>query len=191
MKQMETKLNDHFDKIERKLTEVSDTMKSLNKKVAANSSSIQMLDTKVDNMEQLSKKNSLRITGLADGETENLVDLVVSLINEKLRIPCSSRDIDTAFRLRRTGEDDPTKPRTILVNFVQNLKRNEIFSAKKLLKDTDVALFEDLTKPRYELLQAAKSKYGKKKVWSSTGRIYRWDMDCNKKLLVKRDEVGI
>lgn len=48
---------------------------------------------------------------------------------------------------------------------------------------------EDLTKNRLELLQEAKTKYGKKNVWSSNGHIYT-KMDGRNKQIRTREDIA-
>ena len=175
---MKIKFNLRFDKIENKISEVNDTLNLIKNEHITNSKAISKLQEKSDYTNQLIKKNSLRIHGVTEEENENIVEVVTNFINQILRVPFSQRDIYSAFRM---GKSDQEQTRIILVYFVQNIKRNEVFNAKKVLKNTDYSLFEDLTKKRYDVLVAGKTKYGKNKVWS---KIYAWSDRGNKKLLL-------
>lgn len=181
--QLECKINKQFVKLEDKLSEINNSMKSLNAKVESNSDAIACIEAKYDYVEQSLKKNALRFHGLAEAEGENINDIIITFINTKLKIPCNIRDIDYAFRLGRY-DNSIVKPRTILVNFVQNIIRNEVFSAKKLLKNSQFTIFEDLTPTRYETLVAAKKKFGNGKVWSAGGKVYVWNDRENKKIVL-------
>ncbi|KAJ8981913.1 hypothetical protein NQ317_008818 [Molorchus minor] len=88
----------------------------------------------------------------------------------KLNVICLNTDIDSVFRIGKSNNSN--KPRAVLVNFVTNIKRNEVYYARKLLKGSGILMFEDLTKQRFNLLVSAKSKYGKRDAWSANGRIY-------------------
>ncbi|KAJ8937928.1 hypothetical protein NQ318_005535 [Aromia moschata] len=124
---------------------------------------------KCDDMDHYMKRNSLRFNGIAEEEKEKLLDVIVNLVNDKLKVTCSGRDINCVLRL---GKPTPSKPRSVIVNFVTYIKRNEVYYSRKLLKGSGIFVFEDLTKFRYSLLTSAKAKYGKQDAWSSTGRIY-------------------
>lgn len=181
--QLEIKMNKQFEKLENKMSEVTDSIKSLNDKIDSNSKAITCIQEKCDYTEQYLKRNALRFQGLHEIDGEGTCDVIVAFINTKLKVPCSIRDIDYVFRLGNY-DNSAVKPRSILVNFVQNIKRNEVFSAKKLLKNSDFAIFEDLTPRRYELLVAAKKKFGKNKVWSAGGKVYLWNDKINKKSII-------
>lgn len=52
------------------------------------------------------------------------------------------------------------------------LKRNEVYHARKSLKDTGVFVNENLTKKANSLLRVAWKKYGRQAAWSNNGRIF-------------------
>lgn len=99
-----------------------------------------------------------------------------------LKVPCTHQDIDCAFRIGKQINSE--KPPAILVNFVSNIKRTQVFNAKKLLKKTSHSIYEDLTQRRYELLMAAKKKYGVGKVWSVNGKIFLLKGNDNQKIQI-------
>ncbi|KAJ8957756.1 hypothetical protein NQ317_007809 [Molorchus minor] len=143
------------------------------------------LEVKEDYLSQHSKRNVLRFVGCIENASEDTAEIVLNVINNELNVPCDKNEIDSAFRIGSyISGDNTSKPRTILVQFVTNIKRNEVFLAKKHLKNSNISVFEDLTKQRFNLLQAAKRKYGKNKAWSSGGKIYVWDAPNNKKSCV-------
>ncbi|KAJ8981734.1 hypothetical protein NQ317_008995 [Molorchus minor] len=172
--QLESKIDKKFERLELKLTETTNLLKMLGDKVNCNEKAISSLSQKSDYLEQYLKRNALRIHGITESENENIVAKVIDFINAKLKISCDPRDIDSAYRL---GGANPNQPRIILVNFVQNIIRNEVLGARKYLKGTAFTIFEDLTPERYELLSTAKRKFGKNKVWSAGGKVCRW---CDK-----------
>lgn len=165
-------------KIDKKLDKINDSIKALTNSVASNENSIKVLKVKNDFNELRAKRNSLRFHGFEDSDEEDVMDTMLSFINDKLNVKCSSAEVDSVFRV---GKENPNG-RVILVNFVTNWKRSEVFSAKKLLKNTGISVYEDLTKERYELLLAAKKKYGKSHVWSSGGKVHV--LDNNKKIVI-------
>ena len=177
--QIKTEFNQRFDKIDSNLRELSNSIKGLRVDISTNTASISKLNIKTDMLDQSAKRNTLRIHGLQEQQDENTIEEAIAFIKNILKIECSAEDIDYAFRV---GELLHDKPRVVIVNFINNWKRNEIFNAKKVLKSTKYAMFEDLTKDRYKLLLDAKNKYGTKNVWSAGGKIYRWDGETKHKV---------
>lgn len=167
---MEAKFTKKFDMLNEKLAEVTQTLKSLEQTVNSNKTVIQAVSKKCDDMEQYVKRNCLRFIGLPEVENEKLLEDIVNFLNHKLKVTCLNNDIDSVYRVGKSNNSG--KPRAVIVNFVTNIKRNEVYYARKLLKDTGFLVFEDLTKCRFNLLTTAKAKYGKRDAWSTNGRIY-------------------
>lgn len=180
--QLKADFDVRFNKLEDQLKVVSSALNTINCDIKSNKEAILNLNSQLDVTQQLSKRNSLRFVGLPEEDGERVIDTVVNFINITLNVHCSKRDIDCAFRLAKT--DNAERPRVILVTFALNWIRNEVFSAKKVLKNSEVAIFEDLTKIRYDLLMHSKRKYGKSKVWSAGGNIYFWSDTENKKKII-------
>ncbi|KAJ8948264.1 hypothetical protein NQ314_008444 [Rhamnusium bicolor] len=154
------------------LVSFAQSFNSLNTSVEQNKKSIEEVNKKLDLSSQYAKGNSLRFYGF-DENDDDIVQVVVDFISNILKVPCIIQDIDCAFRIGKSVKNDG-KPRSVLVNFVNNWKRSQIFAAKKNLKKsgTNIIIFEDLTKGRYEALLAAKEKYGRGKAWSVGGKIF-------------------
>lgn len=182
--QLETKFNQRFDKLDSKLLDMSNTLNSLKTNTETNSKDICHLRVQIDQMNQISKKNSLRFNGLPETDDENTIDVLVTFINNKLSLSCTKADIDCAFRV---GQPNQEKPRTLLGVFTQGWRRSEIFNNKKILRNSGYSIFEDLTKPRYDALMAAKKKFGNLNVWSSGGKVYLWNQQDRKKSLLNMD----
>ncbi|KAJ8933292.1 hypothetical protein NQ314_014120 [Rhamnusium bicolor] len=159
---MEKKINEKNEKLNKldKLEEMNNQLVSfaqsfnyLNTSVEQNKKSIEEVNKKLDLSSQYAKRNSLRFYGF-DENDDDIVQVVVDFISNILKVPCTIQDIDCAFRIGKSVKNDG-KPRSVLVNFVNNWKRSQ-----------------DLTKGRYEALLAAKEKYGRDKAWSAGGKIF-------------------
>ncbi|KAJ8968119.1 hypothetical protein NQ317_003180 [Molorchus minor] len=182
--QLEEKLDLKVKQLDAKLSQVCDSLKNINILVNNNVKDIKELQQRCETLEQQSKRNSLRLCGFNETEGENLSQSLASFFEENLKINCASNEIDFAFRLRKF-ENNRNAPRPIIVNFVRNIKRNEVMAAKKLLKNTPFTIYEDLTRENYELLISAKKKYGQTKAWSTGGKIFIWNAAGNNKVHVK------
>lgn len=129
-------------------------------------------------------QESIRICGTTESLDENLYDVLLSFINDKLSIQCGKSDIDTAYRIGVRQQNGKSGPRTIIVKFNRSVKRNEVYAAKKLLKGSPYSLYEDLTGKRFELLTLAKKKFGSNKAWSYGGNIFYWNSTENRKVKI-------
>ena len=63
-----------------------------------------------------------------------------------------------------------TKSRPIIVKFVRNANRRNIFSNKNWLKGKNISIAENLIKKRMIKLKEAKKQYGFKQVWTIDGK---------------------
>ena len=89
------------------------------------------LEKRNDDLEQYTRKNSLRFAGLEQPENENPTDTVMQVCNSLLKVqpPIEPSDIDNAHRL---GEGTP---RALIVKFTNFRARRRVFEAKRRLKD--------------------------------------------------------
>ena len=128
---------------------------------------------RMDNLEQESKMNNLRIVGIPEEDHENLQKKVLSIVKQKLNIDSvEEADIDLCYRLGRTSD---SKVRDVIVKFTTRDKRNLIYRCKRNMPREDPAIFinEDLTQSRNKLFYDARcmKKQGKIKAV--------WTQDCN------------
>lgn len=178
--QLRTEFDARFRLIEDKLNNLSISLADINGSMGDFSKRIEALETGLDSVEQAHKGNTLRFIGLEEQENEDTVELISGFIQSELKVACSAQDLNCAHRLGRDPNNGKSRP--ISVTFVQNWKRNQVFNIKKALKQSNYAIFEDLTRKRYEYLMDAKRKFGKNNVWSAGGNIFRWDPIEKKKI---------
>lgn len=139
-----------------------------------NSNSIKAINFKLDELEQYGRRNNLCFFGLPEQRNENTDNLIVSLIEEKMKINIKLSDIERSHRVGRKS-DDTKKSRPIIVRFCSYRIRADVYNKKKALKGTNTYVHEDLSKLRRGLLGKAVAKYGIKKVWTADGRLYWLD----------------
>lgn len=139
-----------------------------------------MLRDEVDNLEQYSRRNCLRVFGVKEEVGENTEDKVREIFSSKLCVKVEPSDID---RCHRVGKLNAKKSRPIIIKLVSYKTRATIIRARKLLKGTGISIKEDLTNKRLELLNAASTKYGIKNAWSFNGNIYVNAGDSVKRIL--------
>lgn len=131
------------------------------------------LESAMDETEQYSRRNNLRISNIAESDDENTDQLVLK-VAEILEVSLTPIDIDRSHRVGRKG----IKPRRdIIVKFGTYRARERLFKNRAKLKDSEmngVYINEDLTKRRSEILYQARrrAKSGALRgAWSFDGRI--------------------
>ena len=90
-------------------------------------------DALFDALEQYSRKNSMRIDGIIENDTECLMSTVLHLFNSRMQVspPIRAEDID---RLHRLGVKSPGKVRTVLVKFTSGRAKDRVIRLKGRLK---------------------------------------------------------
>lgn len=132
IKQLDENMNKKFETLGNKIDNLTMSMRSLDNSVVANTNAICNLNKAQDKIDQVLKRNSVRIEGLPEEEDEITVCLVADFIQKFLKINCTENDIDSAYRIESPRKNE--MPKSILVRFVTNHKRNIILNAKKSLK---------------------------------------------------------
>ena len=107
--------------------------------------------TKIDDAEQYSRRSCLRIAGIQESNNENTDDIVLNL-SGRLNIDLNPRDIDCSHRVGPVkpssgpGEATITRPREILVKFVNSQARLSLLKGRKTSRENKEKSFinEDL-----------------------------------------------
>ena len=132
-----------------------------------------MLRKKIDDLEQQSRRLSLRVYGLSEEVNEDTENKLVNIFQEKLGVPITAESIDRCHRIGVIRAASVRKTaRPVLVQFTSYKIRESVYRAKAKLKGTKLVLSEDLTNTRYELLKAARLKFGNRKAWSNDGKVF-------------------
>jgi len=167
-----------LDPLQKSIKSLSTNVGTVQKEVAAltvrlaeKDAEIEQLHTMVlvglDEREQYSRRNNLRIFGVKEEASEDTDQLVMDVAS-KVNVDISVGSID---RSHRVGKVTAGKPRPIIVKFVSYADRREVFHNKKQLKNSSITIREDLTKYRLNLLRRAVSAYSMRNVWSADGVI--------------------
>lgn len=167
--QLEEKLTAKLEKLDNKISDLCDALKGIATTVHENTENLTKMQHALDVLDQRCRKNNIRVCGIEEEEREDIRHVVANVLTEKLGLSVAPTDIDGAFRV---GQSSEGQPRAVIVSFLSNYKRNEVFYAKSKLKGTPYVIYEDLTQLRFNLLLAAKKKLGRNMVWSSGGNIY-------------------
>ncbi|MEW8548017.1 MAG: hypothetical protein AB2693_31320 [Candidatus Thiodiazotropha sp.] len=147
---------------------------SLEKENAELKKRVGSLETALDNAEQYSRRNCLKITGVPE-TTEGSTDDYVCNLARAIDVDLSIDDIDRSHRLGKPRTAPDQKPRDIIVKFVSYRKRSLFYKARILTKSRGyrgVYINEHLTRTRSTLLYEARRRVKSKQLksaWSTDG----------------------
>ncbi len=155
------------------LEQMQETMESLEQKIETNLNN-QPVQNKLDEVEQQSKLNNLRIFGLKEEEGEDVTKTIIDFANKDLKVKIQPNEIEA----KRMGSIQPMslKPRDILITFDSRSLRNTIFRKRKMLREhnQEVYINEDLTTRRSFLFFQARKFRKRQKLfgaWTQAGNI--------------------
>ena len=135
-----------------------------------------------NDLEQYSRKNCLTISGLPDKANESVSQTVIELARV-MGVDLLPTDIDVAHRL---GPQGRSSARHIIVKFVRFEKREEMYGARKKIRDgqqspnspisADVPVYisDSLTRHNQEIMYVARQLKRKGKLfaaWSDAGKL--------------------
>lgn len=156
-----------------------------------------------DSMEQYSRRNCLRISGVAESYGENTDDIVLN-IAKSCNVELTLNDIDRSHRLNQVkrisgaADDYTQRPRDIIVKFSSYRSRSAFYRGKSALKNCEcfsqVYVNEDLTKLRAEILRSARQLVKNKNsnitnAWSRDGRVYVKFTDGSIQMIVTKSDL--
>ena len=152
-----------------------------------------------DALEQYTRRNSVRISGVPEDFNGENTDGIVLKIAEELEVPLNPCDIDRSHRVgkvdnkRRSAPGASPRHRDIIVKFATYNAKQRLFQKRMDLREIEerqnVFVNEDLTRTRSKLLYNARTLMRAKTLksaYSSDGKIFIRDNDDNR-LVVKSD----
>jgi hypothetical protein len=168
--------------LRKEVAQLRDIVKSKDGEISDLRKRVSDLEVKQDESEQYSRRNSLRISGVQESNSEDIVEKTLDLFNSTMDLDVSPEQID---RLHRVGKRSDEKARSILVKFATYRTRNKVMRNRTLLKNvpqpqatdqgqTRIFINEDLTKYRSNLLYQARQLKKRDKIkdcWSWDGTI--------------------
>ncbi|XP_033758620.1 uncharacterized protein LOC117340938 [Pecten maximus] len=100
---------------------------------------IDKLTSRVEDLEQYSRRNCLKVSGISGGGVntdENTDDLLLKLFNTKMGLNINKHDISRSHRVMRYGQPfNSGKPNDIIVRFNSYRTRELVYRARFSLKD--------------------------------------------------------
>ena len=148
---------------------VNEIIKPINEEIASLHCQVKMLKskltevtTKANDNEQYSRRNNIRIFGLAETEGEDCYDVVLKLCQNDLDINVTRDELDRAHRVgkpkkSRDGQTSPP-PRAMIVKLAGHSVKMKFFRARRKLGPKRIFINEDLTKENHKLLLYVKKR---------------------------------
>jgi exosome complex exonuclease DIS3/RRP44 len=136
------------------------------------------MENEVDSLEQYSRRNSIRITGLVESTEppEDIYEVVLGFFKDDNGLNCNV-DINDIDRAHRVGQKKQQN-RPVLVKFASYQTKQLILKSRRNLRENNdyenVYINEDLTKLRSELLYKTRRLKNQGKIsecWSFDGKI--------------------
>ncbi|KAG5874444.1 hypothetical protein JTB14_016992 [Gonioctena quinquepunctata] len=124
----------------------------------------------IETLKRDQRSKFLVINGIDEKEKEDLLDVVVKLINHKLKLSISNINIDNCYRMGKKRQDK--KPRPLAVKFVNKWMKHKVFVVKKNLKGSGVVISEMLSYENRQLFSKVRESVGAKNCWTYEGNIY-------------------
>lgn len=176
-----------IDNIEQRISKVTYKVENMERVVNQHTNDILMTNFTIDTLEQYARRNNLRFFGLAEKPSENIDNIILQVIKEKMNIDINIHDIERAHRI---GKKTASNTRPIIVKFVSYRTRATVFQARRLLKGQKIYIQEDLTKYRHSLMLKATTVFGRERVWSRDGRIFWLEVRENGEMARCTKEIG-
>ena len=130
---------------------------------------------KLNELEQHTRKDSIRIRGIDDPEKEETsvrsAEKAVKVLKDKLGMNISEKDISVAHRLG-TFSEERTATRSIIVKFVARYHKIEVIQKRRVLKGTGIVIQEDLTNMNMKLLERLSRTDSVETAWSRDGKLF-------------------
>lgn len=145
-----------------------DKLKAENISLKKSICEIPNIASKLDDLEQHSRKSCIRISGVPQSQDEDTTELVCQ-VAKKLNVELTPNDISVSHRL-------PTAkgPKQIIARFTHAKKRSELLKATQNIKAIDglkgINISQDLTKTRAKLAYIARNAVRAKKISKTSVR---------------------
>lgn len=156
-------------KIEKQDKEIKDLRRQVNN-----------LSDSLDELQQYSRRNSVRIAGIPETPGENTDDIVIDVANRLIGTNINIDNIDRSHRVGKPNQAND-KPRVIIVKLTSYKVREKLIKGRKNLRKNpeskSIYINEDLTSKRANLARRARDLSKDKpeiiaSTWTFDGRIY-------------------
>lgn len=179
----------------------SDSIQKINDELKARNdeleTSVIMLETKLEDLEQYGRRTSLRFHNvpMREAELQHTDDLVLKVINTSLKIaiPLKADDINRSHIIGKIKDGKGQ----IICRFRNWKVKNLVYGQRKFLRDNPDKIFitEDLTRYRQNIVKKLSARKRARDIhsfWTYDGRVFAKKIHDGDKILIKTpDEVDL
>lgn len=140
------------------------------------------------NAEIKNNQSFLLFYGIKENNNNNLYESILQICTNKLNIPINKINISDCYRLGKKQQQQNSKPRPVVVQFCQRWVRDEVFFAKKKLKNSELFISELLTPFNLNLFKRSRMAYGNA-TWTYGGLVYRQSSDGVRQLIKSEADI--
>ena len=147
---------------DKKIIDLENKVTLLEEKLAYRDTKYDLLERRLDDSEQYSRRTSLRINGIPGAAKESADDCLKKVKSEvaKLGVDINDCEFDRAHRVGYTKdrEGNPVKDRQMIVKFATFRARTVVYRNRNVVQGKDagkVRFYIDQTKRRFELRKMA------------------------------------
>lgn len=177
-----------------KLSELWTENNRLSTENAALKARVNRLEQQMDDAEQYSRRNCLRLANIPETNSEDSDSIVLKLA-DTMNISLTPIEIDRSHRIGKPGKK---LHRDIIVKFTTYRARERMFTNRAKLKDSEmngIYVNEDLTKTRSKILYEARKCVKAEQprlmgAWSSDGKILIKDLDSKVHRITSVDDLS-
>lgn len=167
------------DQVKQILNPLKASVENLETKLKASDAQYKDLELKHDDLEQYSRRQNVRISGITEQEGEDTDQLIVKFAKDALKVDITATDIDRSHRVGRKTQSKPT--RDIIVRFVSYKSKSLFMRSRKAVRtynnehSTSHFVNEDLTRKRSNLAFEARKRKQQgliKDTWTFDGKVF-------------------
>ena len=158
--------------LRKKVDEQAERIVTLEAKVSELESHLKVQDTLIDDQEQNSRRDNVRIWLPEKESRDDDTDKIVMEVASKMNVPVKLEDISGTHRV---GKPSRNKPRAIICRFLNWRVKHRFMKGRSSLRDTKINVTEDLTKARsylYYLVRQQQKAMKCAQCWTYDGKVF-------------------
>lgn len=178
-KDIESIVNNAVNDLKKEISKLSDIIKRQDDELRAKEKRIECLETKLsqvevelNNSEQYSRKNSLRINGLSVPANTSITDTVIDFFGSKLNLTFDQSSFCAVHFVNTFKSSKSLRKPPIIVKLVRTSDKIKIIKERRRLKGSSFTIQEDMTKKNVLLLNRVRNSDGVEDAWFTNGRVF-------------------
>ena len=187
------KINDRLNLLEKNLKEKDQRIDQLEKNLGTR---IDQLEQSLDNLEQYSRRSSVRVSGIKEKADGEQLDTILKDLFTDMDVHLTLNNISRAHRIGpRTSITNRQHSRQVIIQFKDHEAKTTFMKARKHLRAKQPTVFfsEDLTQRRARLLylcRERKRKHQLQDCWSYDGQIITKDLNGKIKTIICEEDLN-